>query len=257
MTEKILFTLQQSGIAVITFNRPHVHNALDLEAMQAFADLIERLGKDDSLRAVILTGEGEKAFCSGGDLADLSERRSEADAFTMIGLMGDALLALESLPVPVIAAINGYALGGGSEIAITCDLRVIDENARIGFVQAKRGLTPGWGGGQRLLRLVGYARAMEILLGARVLRPDEIRSLGLANRLMPPGQALAGALELARQFAQLDPNVIRSVKTLLRAGLCQPYEEALLTERALFPPLWVGETHTKSMDEFLNRQNRA
>ena len=159
--------------------------------------------------------------------------------------------------MPIIAAINGYALGGGSEIAVACDLRVIDENARIGFVQAKRGLTPGWGGGQRLLRLVGYARAMEILLGAKVLKPEEIRALGLANRLMPPGEALAGALDLAHQFTQLDPDVIRSIKTLLRAGLCQPYEDALLTERALFPPLWVGETHMKSVDEFLNRQNQT
>jgi enoyl-CoA hydratase len=257
MTEKILLTLQSSGVAVITFNRPHVHNALDLEAMEAFAGLIERLGTDHDLRALILTGAGEQAFCSGGDLADLSRRRSEADAAAMIELMGDALLALENLPVPVIAAINGYALGGGGEIALACDLRVIDENARLGFVQAKRGLTPGWGGGQRLLRLVGYARAMDILLGARVLRPEELRTLGLANRLTRPGEALAGALELAQQFTQLDPNVIRSIKALLRAGLRQPYEEALATERALFPPLWVGETHVKSLEAFLNKQNEV
>jgi enoyl-CoA hydratase len=244
-------------VAVITFNRPQVHNALDVEAMEAFAELIERLGKDSDLRALILTGAGDKAFCSGGDIADLSERRSQADAAAMIQLVGDALLALENLPVPVIAAINGYALGGGSEIAVACDLRVIDETARLGFVQAKRGLMPGWGGGQRLLRLVGYARALDILLGARVMKAEELRALGLANHLTSPGEALEGALELARHFAQFDANVIRSIKALLRAGLHQPYEEALLTERALFPPLWVGEAHVKSLEEFLHKQHQA
>jgi enoyl-CoA hydratase len=254
MTEKILLDIHESGVAVITFNRPHVHNALDLEAMEAFATLIERLSSDSHLRVLILTGAGEKAFCSGGDLADLSGRRSEADAVAMIQLMGDALLALENLPVPVIAAVNGYALGGGSEIAVACDLRVIDENAQLGFVQAKRGLTPGWGGGQRLLRLVGYAAAMEILLGARVLKPEEVRALGLANHLTPPGEALHMALELANQIVALDPQVARSIKALLRAGLRQSYDQALLAERALFPPLWLGETHIYSLEAFARKQ---
>ncbi|MBE2183305.1 MAG: enoyl-CoA hydratase/isomerase family protein [Anaerolineae bacterium] len=239
-------------IGILTFNRPERLNALDSEAMTLFASQIRAL-QNEPLAALIITGAGDKAFCSGGDLADLAARRSAADAESMIALMGDALIALENLPYPVIAAINGYALGGGSEISLACDLRILDANARLGFVQAKRGLTPGWGAGQRLMRLVGYSRALDLLLNATILSAADAQSLGLANRLAPAGEALPAALEYAAQIAALDPAVIRSLKTLLRAGLTLPYEQALQTERQLFPPLWVGAAHQRSLDEFLNR----
>lgn len=253
MSDKILYQKQaEFPIGIITFNRPERLNALDIEAMTAFAHQIATLA-DEPLAALIITGAGDKAFCSGGDLADLAAHRAAEDAEAMITLMGDALIALENLPYPVIAAINGYALGGGSEISLACDLRVLDASARLGFVQAKRGLTPGWGAGQRLLRLAGYSCAFDLLLNATILGAENALALGLANRLAPIGEALLVALEVAKQIAALDPAVIRSLKTLLRAGLTQSYEQALQTERALFPALWTGATHQRSLDEFLNR----
>ncbi len=253
MSAKILYHKQaEFPIGILTFNRPERRNALDSEAMSLFADQIHAL-RDEPLSTLIITGAGDTAFCSGGDLADLASRRAAEDAEAMITLMGDALIALENLPYPVIAAINGYALGGGSEISLACDLRILGANARLGFVQAKRGLTPGWGAGQRLLRLVGYARALDLLLNATVLSAEDALALGLANRVAPAGEALHVALEWAAQVAALDPAVIRSLKALLRAGLVQPYEQALQTERNLFPQLWTGETHQRSLDEFLNR----
>ncbi|NUQ05838.1 MAG: enoyl-CoA hydratase/isomerase family protein, partial [Anaerolineae bacterium] len=188
---------EHPGVALLTFSRPASHNALSGDDMTAFAVAVDRLAAKPDLRAVVVTGAGDKAFCSGADIAEMVQLTSEAEARAMISLMGDALLKLEQLPVPVIAAINGHALGGGAEIALACDLRVVDRSARIGFVQIRRGLIPGWGGGQRLLRHVGYARALEILLRGRVMGAEDLLALSLATEIAPHGEALASALRLA------------------------------------------------------------
>jgi enoyl-CoA hydratase len=222
--------------------------------MERFAALMAQLSGDDDLRVLIITGAGERAFCSGGDLHELGQHPSADDAHDFITLMGDALLQMEQLPVPVIAAMNGYALGGGSEIALACDMRIADAHIKMGMVQVQMALTPGWGAGQRLLRLVGYSQAMELLLRGDVLRAGEVQSLGLVNRLVDGGQALPAALEFARQIADRPPAVVRGIKTLLQAGLNQPYEQALQTERAIFPPLWADDPHLKAVAAFLERQ---
>jgi enoyl-CoA hydratase/carnithine racemase len=261
MADSILLEQRPDGAAIVTFNRPAVHNALDRAAMRAFAHVVAELAAElrdpaSPMRAVILTGAGTKAFCSGGDLADLATQRAADEAAAMIRLMGDALLALERLPVPVIAAINGHALGGGSEIALACDLRVLDETARLGLLQTRRGLITGWGGGQRLLRLLGYPRALDALLSARVFTAPEALAAGLANRVVPAGEALAGALALVETIAALDSAVVRAVKAALRAGLLLPFEAAIEAERALFPPLWVGDTHVQSLETFIKGQRQ-
>ncbi len=254
MTDKILFDQQPNGIGILTFNRPSAKNALDLEAMRAFMAHIHRLQNDTRLRVLIITGAGHEAFCSGGDLVELSQHTSQDDARHFIGIMGEALLALERLPVPVIGAINGYALGGGSEIAVACDIRFVDESVRLGFVQVKMALTPGWGAGQRLLRVVGYARALELLLSGRILHAPEVLALGLANSIAPKGDALASAMQFAQTIAQTDPNVIVGMKALLQAGLHQPYEDALRVEKELFPPLWSADAHIQAVGAFLKRR---
>ena len=252
MTDTLLIERRANHVAVITLNRPDSRNALNIATMRAFAACIQTLSRDAELRAVILTGAGQTAFCAGADLTEMSAHPTAADGDAMITLMGDALLAMERLPVPVIAAINGYALGGGGEVALACDLRVVDQSARLGFVQAKRGVIPGWGGGQRLLRAVGYARAMELLYTTRTLTPDDLHTLGMiVAPIAPTGQALDAALALADQIAQLDPAVIRAMKTMLRAGLDHPYEHALRIERDLFPPLWAGDARIASTNAFL------
>lgn len=243
------------GVGILTIARPQRRNALDSATMRLLADTIQALTTDSRVRVLIVTGAGEDAFCSGGDLEDLSGRLSADDATQMIELMGETLLRLERLPYPVIAAINGYALGGGSELALACDIRVVDQRARLGFIHLRRGLIPGWGGGQRLLRLVGYARALELLMRAQPLHADEIVSLGLAMTVTPPGETLAGALTLARQIVTLDQAAVVAAKQMLQAGLNLPYEAALARERSLFPSLWTGETHLAAMRAFTEREN--
>jgi enoyl-CoA hydratase/carnithine racemase len=254
MTGTIRLEQEPSGVAVLTFDRPEAMNALDLGMMARFRDVVAGLAADAGLRCLVVTGAGQAAFCSGGDLVALADLTSEDDGRHMITLMGDALHALERLPVPVIAAINGHALGGGSEIALACDLRVVDANARLGLVQIRLGLTPGWGAGQRLLRLVGYPRAMELLLAGEALNISALEALGLASRVVPAGTAREEALDWARAIASRPPAVARAIKALLQAGLSHPYDEALRIERDVFPPLWAADAHLDAVQAFLARQ---
>lgn len=254
MIEKILLEMRPNGVAILTFNRPASRNALDTDAMRLFASHVDQLQQVDNLRAVILTGAGDVAFCAGADLAEMSQRPTAEDGAAMIALMGDALHTLEALPVPIIGAINGYALGGGAEVSLACDLRVVDANVRLGFVQAKRGVIPGWGGGQRLLRLVGYARALELFLTARALKADELLSLGIVTSIAPAGEALNAALTLADQVAELDIAVIHATKQMLRNSLTRSYDEALIAEREMFPPLWAGEARLRATQAFLEKK---
>jgi len=253
-----------AGIATVTFDRPGVLNALDFPAIERFASIVAELHRRCAVldqaapvRVVILTGAGRAAFSSGGDQRALAGHRSAAGGERLARTMGDALLALEQLPVPVIAAVNGYALGGGSEIALACDLRVVAEDVKLGLVQAALGLIPGWGAGQRLLRLVGYGRALDMLLAARPYSAAELLALGVVQHVAPPGEALTAARALAVRIAALDPATVRAVKELLRDGCTLPYDEALAAERARFPALWAGEAHWQAVERFLTRKRDA
>lgn len=260
MTDKtsILLEIDADGIGVLTFNRPQARNALTLSAMYAFAEAVETLHhSQDDLKAVVLTGAGTDAFCAGGDLIDLRDKPTEAFALEFITVMGNALHSLESLPVPVIAAINGYALGGGSEIAVACDTRIVDDSAQMGFVQLKLGLIPGWGGAQRLMRLVGYARALDILIQARPMRAPELLALGLTTHIAPAGQALDAAMTYARTLSGYAPEVVRAVKAALTAGLTHSYDAALNIERSLFPPLWAAEAHLTAVENFMKKRRSS
>lgn len=251
--ETLLVEIDADNIAVITFNRPEARNALNLATMRQFSRVIDELSQNPDLVAVILTGAGETAFCSGGDLMELSQYPTAEFAREFITLMGDALLQLERLPVPVIAAINGYALGGGGEIAMACDMRIVDADARMGFVQIRLALTPGWGAGQRLMRHVGYSKAMELLLEGRPIHAEELIHLDLANHITEPGKALDMAKHIARKCIEHDVQVIRGVKTILQAGLNHPYEEALMLERDVFPHLWESKAHLDATDLLIQR----
>lgn len=254
MTQPIKLKKQPNGVAIITFNRPESYNALDVAAMEQFAEVIARVKDDATVRALILTGAGDKAFCSGGDLNDLGGRHTAEDGRYFITVMGNALLTLEQLPIPVIAAINGYALGGGSEIALACDMRIADRHVKMGMVQIKMALTPGWGAGQRLMRVVGYAKAIELLLKGEVLRADDLLALNLVNQITDTGNALQATLQFADNIAQQSPDVVHGIKQLLQAGINQHYEQALQTEREIFPPLWAAQAHLDAVDKFLQRQ---
>lgn len=256
MTEPLSLQMIERGntIAVISFNRPEARNALTLAMMHQFAAMVDELARHPTLGAVILTGAGEVAFCAGGDLSDLRDLTTEADGAQVATIMGDALHALENLPVPVIGAINGYALGGGSEIALACDIRVVDNAVKFGLIHKNLALIPGWGGGQRLLRAVGYSRAMTMLLRGDILDCEMVHALKLAHEVVPKGEAYPYALEMAETFIDEPRELIQAIKSILRAGTHQPYDDALSAERAAFPALWAAEPHLDAVQRFLRRK---
>lgn len=249
----VSLSIIEPGIGLLQVNRPQVRNALDWKAMQAFAACVAEAHRAADLRALIVTGT-EDIFVAGGDLKALHHDTSQADGLRLARLMGGALAHMESLPCPTIAALDGPARGGGAEIALACDLRVMSESADLGFVQITLGLTPGWGAGQRLLRLVGYSQALEWMATGRILEAEQALAHGLANRVVGRGQALDAAMVLARSIAAQPASAVQAVKRLLRLGLALPPETAAAAEQAFFPPLWAAEEHLQAVDRFIHRK---
>lgn len=251
----ILFDVLEDGVGVITMNRPEARNALTWEAMESFAHAVGSAhASERDLRALVVTG-AEGAFCAGGDLFELDGYPSRLDGARLAAIMGEALSELEALPIPTLAAMEGPALGGGAEVALACDIRVMAEGATIGMMHVRLGICPAWGGGQRLLRLVGYSRALEWMAAGRVFTADEAMAYGLANRLAPDGAALESAMELADGFVRQDPQAVRAIKRLVRAGIELPAGQAAAAERAEFPDLWAAPAHLEASARFVARKN--
>lgn len=241
-----------SGVYCLEVSRPEVRNALDWETIAAFAHAVESAHAQNDLRALILTGQGQ-TFIAGGDLKALHAYTSRQDGARLSRQMTLALNRLEALACPVIAAINGPARGGGAEIALACDLRIMAEDADLGFVQVSLGLIPGWGGGQRLLRLAGYAQALACLATSAILPAAKALELGLANAVVPAGKAFESALQLALEISANPPDAVSAAKRLLQAGLYQPPAAAEAFEAALFPDLWASPDHTEAVERFFKR----
>lgn len=248
---EISFEVDSQGVGMLTVNRPRVRNALSWEAMQGFANVVESIHAHRQLRALIVTGAGE-AFIAGGDLSELQHYPTREDGLRLATIMGTALNRLEALPCPTIAALNGPARGGGAEIAVACDIRIMAENASVGFVHTTLGLIPGWGGGQRLLRIVGYPIALELLATGRVLTASEAQALQLINQITPVGQAVTAAQALAAQIAANPPMAVQIAKRVLRFGLIYPQNSALDKERAEFPALWESDFRQAATRKFLD-----
>ncbi|HJW89418.1 MAG TPA: enoyl-CoA hydratase/isomerase family protein [Anaerolineales bacterium] len=248
----VSFIVDERGIGLLSIDRPQVRNALNWAAMQACAQAIEAAHRVAGLKALIVAGAG-KAFVSGGDLSELQHYPTWEDGLRLAQVMGDALARLEALPCPTIAAINGPARGGGAEIAVACDLRVMAEDADLGFVHTRLGIIPAWGGGQRLMRIVGYAHALELIATGRVLSAGEALARGLVNLVAAPGQALAAARELAAQIANLPAAAVQAAKRVLRKGLVSGEDEALAAERAEFPALWDTDFRNEAIQRFLKK----
>lgn len=248
----IEFTLDSNSIATLTVNRPQVRNGLDWAAMDSFAAAIKRVAEAKSIRALIITGAGE-TFVSGGDLKALAPYTKRKDGMRLATVMGKALGALRGLHCPTIAAINGPARGGGAEIAVACDQRIMAEDADIGFVHAKLGITTAWGGARYLLQLVGYPTALELLTTARVLPAHEAKAIGLVGHISAPGGALEAARKLAGEMAQHPAEAVQAAKRLLQFAVASPLV-AKHAERRLFSFLWDTEYRRQAVAGFLKRK---
>jgi len=251
----ILFEVLEDGIGVLTMNRPEARNALTWEAMESFSNAVDSAHEvERELRALVVTG-AEGAFCAGGDLFELDGYPTRLDGARLAAIMGEALVRLEALPIPTLAAMEGPALGGGAEVALACDVRVMAEGATLGMMHVRLGICPAWGGGQRLLRLVGYSRALEWMAAGQIFTADEALAYGLANRVAPEGEAFDQSMKLATAFARQDSQAVRAIKRLARAGVELSPEEATAAERSEFPDLWAAPAHLEASALFIARKN--
>lgn len=242
------------GVRTVTVDRADKLNALNAEVLNALDHAFREAAEDEGLRCLIVTGAGEKAFIAGADIGELSklspiEGREHARR-------GQAVLdRLERLPVPTIAAINGYAYGGGLELAMACCLRVAAETAKMGLPETGLGIIPGYGGTQRLARLVGVSRAMELVLTAeKGVTAAEANRIGLVNRVVPAGQALAGARDLARKIAANGPAACRYAMEAIRRGLEMPIGDGLAFEATLFGLCAATADMKEGMSAFLEKR---
>lgn len=242
------------GIRTVTVQRPEKLNALNAQVLEAIDAAVIDAGRDASLRCLIVTGAGEKAFIAGADIGELAkltpvQGREHAR-------QGQAVLdRIENLAIPTIAAINGFAYGGGLELAMACTLRVASENARMGLPETSLGIIPGYGGTQRLARLVGRARAYELVLTAsKSVSAAEAERIGLVNRVVAAGQALSAALDMARAIAANGPAAVRYALDAIRSGIEMPSAEGRLLEATLFGLCAATSDMKEGMTAFLEKR---
>jgi E-phenylitaconyl-CoA hydratase len=218
-------------IATVTLNRPEAMNSIDLPMRAELVDLWRRLNADDNVRVVVITGAGHKAFCTGSDLKNTMPP-DEAYACSAFSGAGDHSFVDDlKIDKPVICAINGYALAGGLEIALSCDIRIASETAKFGLTEVKIGSIPGAGGTQRLPRLVGFSNALQMLLTAEMIDSAEALRIGLVSRVVPAGKLMEEALIVAAKIAANAPLAVRAVKRVVYRGAELPLDAAIEVER--------------------------
>jgi len=253
--DNILYAVE-NRLAVMTVNRPGKLNALDSQTVKEIHLLAVRAAADDSVGALIIIGAGDKAFVAGADINELARQTPvEGQATSHRGQA--AFSALENMDKPVIAAINGFALGGGLELALACHLRVAAANAIMGLPELGLGIIPGYGGTQRLARLVGRGHALEIILTARKVRADEAARMGLVNLVVPAGEALAGARELAGKILAQGPLAVAAALRAVRHGLEMSLAAGQAYEAGLFGLVSATDDMREGMKAFLEKRTPA
>ncbi|QNM15459.1 MULTISPECIES: enoyl-CoA hydratase-related protein [Fusobacterium] len=243
---------QEGFVGIITINRPKALNALNSEVLKELEATIDGINLETT-RAIVLTGAGSKSFVAGADIAEMSTlTKAEGEAF---GERGNRVFRkIETLPIPVIAAVNGFALGGGCEIAMSCDIRLCADTALFGQPEVGLGITPGFGGTQRLARLVPVGKAKEMIYGAINIKADEAYRIGLVNAVYPLEELLPAAKKLAAKIAKNAPIAVRACKEAINKGLDEKMDDAIVVEEKLFGSCFQTEDQVEGMKAFLEKR---
>jgi enoyl-CoA hydratase/carnithine racemase len=243
---------KEGRVAIFTLNRPEARNALNMEVAQELHQAMVDFRDDPELWVGIITGAGEKAFCAGADIKDtlpfMKAHRRDPWAFPPTIMRGFELWK------PLIAAINGVALGGGLEVALACDIRIASENARLGTTEVGLGLIPGWGGTQRLPRMVPWCKAAEILLMGRLIDAQEAYRIGLVNKVVPQAEVMTTAKEWAQAICQAGPLAVRAAKEAMIRGYSLTLEDGLRLENSLVAYLMGTEDFTEGTTAFVEKR---
>ncbi len=243
---------QQGAVGVVTIDRPKALNALNPEVLADLKAAFEGIDQN-AVRCVILTGEGDKSFVAGADIGSMSTMtKAEGEAFGKLG--NDIFLMIERFPLPVIAAVNGFALGGGCELAMSCDIRICSDNAMFGQPEVGLGITPGFGGTQRLPRLVGMGMAKQLLYTARNIDAAEALRIGLVNAVVPQAELMDTALKMANNVAKNAPIAVRACKQAVNEGMQVSIDKAVEIEEKLFGGCFETHDQVEGMACFLSRE---
>jgi len=249
-------TLEQRGhVGLITINRPEVLNALNVQVLQDFDEILDQVESNDDIYVLVITGAG-RAFVAGADIGEMANfTASDAKTFSRRG--SNVLLRLTRFPRPVIAAVNGYALGGGCELAMGCDIRIGSDKAKFGMPEVGLGITPGFGGTQRLARIVGMSTATELILTGRTISAEEALQIGLINHLYPAEELLDKTMELAAIIASKPQVAARQAKQAIRIGTQIDMSSAIAFESEAFGLCFSTEDQKDSMQAFLRKEKPA
>lgn len=251
MVLAMLLYEKKGAVGILTVNRPEALNAIDSALLDELYDKVSEIAADESVRCLILTGSG-KAFVAGADIGEMKDlSKQEGYEFGMRGHR--SFTAVENLEIPVIAAVNGYALGGGCELALCADIRIASERAKFAQPEVGLGITPGFGGTQRLIRTVNRAKAMEMILTARTVSAQEALEMGLVSRVVPGEELMNTALALAESIAANAPVAVRNAKAAVRRSYARELDEDLEAEAKLFADCFETEDQRMAMTAFVNK----
>ena len=242
----------QGAVEIITIDRPKALNALNPEVLADLKAAFEAVDQE-TVRCIVLTGEGDKSFVAGADIGSMSTMtKAEGEAFGKLG--NDVFLMIEHFPIPVIAAVNGFALGGGNELAMSCDIRICSDNAVFGQPEVGLGITPGFGGTQRLARLVGMGMAKQLIYTAKNIKADEALRIGLVNAVYPLEELMPAAEKMAETIAKNAPIAVRACKKAINDGMQVDIDRAVAIEEGLFGSCFETADQKEGMGAFLEKR---
>ena len=246
----------KNGIGTLTINRPKNLNALNKEVLEELTQVLKAIEKDEDIHVLIVTGAGEKAFVAGADIKEMKDKNAiESRDFSTLG--NAAFSQLENLRQPTIAAVNGFALGGGCELAMACDIRIGSVNAKFGQPEVGLGITPGFGGTQRLSRLVGLAKAKELIYTAKTINANEAMTIGLLNQIAEPADLIAEAEKMSQAIMKQSPLAVEASKKVINRGYEMDLVHGLEMEAEMFGALFATEDQKEGMTAFTEKRKAA
>lgn len=251
--EFIIYEREPGDIGILTVNRPKVLNALSWQTLRELRTFLENILPKENLRALIVTGAGDKAFVAGADITEMFNMKG-IEFQEYVELAHNVYELIESDPSPCIAAINGYALGGGCALALACDIRIASEKAKLGFPEVKLGIFPGFGGTQRVTRILGLGRTKELVFTGEMIDAKEAERIGLVEKVVPHDKVMEEAKQLAHTIAKRGPIAIRLAKTAINSGSEMDLKKALLLEKTLVSLCFNSEDRIEGMKAFLEKR---
>ena len=251
----MISTSKNEGVCIVKINRPSKLNAMNVDVAKEIISTFKELDKDDSVRVIILTGEGDKAFSAGADIEYMSKiSPDESEVYAKLGQ--EVTATIENVTKPTIAAVNGFALGGGCEVAMSCDIRIASDNAKLGQPEVTIGIPPGWGGTQRLMRIVGIAKAKELVFSGKMIKASEAKEIGVVNNVVSQESLMEEAMNMAKAIAANASLAVHMSKSAINTGRNADLDTGLSVELLAWRNCFSDPEREKRMIDFVNKSKK-